>query len=381
MFCILLLGAENATLPSLKKVAGAVLVALCDARSSYHSAIATANDKDVTDILCCFCASPNKSLPGKLAVVTRMLSFIVDQCQPWCTNTVNTVLRLHQANVILKSLHSASHMSGVLLCVVDFIQLGYVPEWWDSEAAFSLSSQDRDTGNCIREEVCPKSLDRQRFELAASFSSLLLTAAWHSSRSLQHPEICQRLLNRLRGSSLKKSYFLCSYSANETMGLEYDGALIEAQAECEELRAHLENEIALQMTLKEQAAQKEKLLEEERQASSVLERDLKLAEGECLETAQALQQAKEDYRELLQEADRKMRAAESKFSEEELLYRAELLRREKDLADELDEVRSRLEHRDEELRREKERRAAVEGEMSAAMAQTQGQVGENDHRH
>lgn len=378
VFCILLLGAEEEMSQPLKKAAIAVLVALCNPQSGYESAIAAENDKAIAEVLVRLWSSksgPNKTLPGNYAmVVTRMLMFVVEQCQPWRTNVVNTILKLHQAKNIMTALDSASHRSSVLLCVVDFIQLGYVPEWWDSEVTFLLSLRDGESGNCIGEEVCSRSLDQLRFELATSISSLLLTAAWHSSKSLQQPEACQRLLNRLKGTSFKALDLGCSYSAERIMGREYDGALLDAQAESEDIRARLEKETAQRMTLEGQLAQKKKLLEEEEQASDALQQYLEAAEREGFQATQALRQAREDYVELLQEADRRVQVTEFNATEEKLSYRTELLRREMDLEEELAEVRSTLEHKDKELQLERQQRANLEAETEMALAHSNSKV-------
>ena len=381
VFCILLLGAENEVLASLKKVASAVLVAFCDSKPSY-SAVATGHDKVITHIVACLWpskASPDRMASGKCAVLTRMVSFIVEQCQPWSTNTVSSVLKLHRAKIVLDSLNAALSRSSLSLCIIDFIQLSYVPEWWDSELTFPLLAHEGDSGNCIGEEVCSKSVDRLRFEVARNFSSLLLTAAWHSSRALQNPETCQRLLNQLKGSSSRVPDLRCSYSAERIMGLEDTGALTEAQAGCEALRHRLENETALRTTLESRLAQSEELLEEERQASSALQQYLEGAERECSGTAKALQSAREDYVELLHDADRKVQATESKWRHDELLLRADYLRRELELEDQVHEMRFVLKRKDDELEREKVNRAALEEDMRAAVAGSRQQVGGERH--
>lgn len=378
-FCILLIGTENELLPSLKKVANTVLVALCDPKPSYESAIATRNDKAIADILLRLYpskASPNRTISAKCAVLSRMMSFIVEQCQPWCINKLNTVLKLHQAKAILDSLHRIVNRSSVSLCIFEFAQLGYVPEWWDSEVTFPLSLQNGEVGNCIGEEICSKSLDKLRSELATSFSSLLLTVAWHSSKSLQNPETCQRLLNRLKRSALSAPDLSCSYSANQTMGLPEDtGALADAQAECQTLHELLENESAQRAILQDQVVQSQKLLEQERHASNALEQYLDSAEREGDETAKALRSAREDYAELLHNADRKVQATESKWRQEELFLRADYLRRESELEDEVEELRSLLERKDVELEHEKQRRATHDEGMETRLAQSQEQVG------
>jgi hypothetical protein len=378
------MGVGNEMLLRLKKVASAVFFALCDSKSNSDSPMVTGNEKAITDILVCLCppeTSPNSILPGNDAIVTKMLSFIVEQCQPWCTTAVNTVLEIHHAKLLLKSLHSASDRTAIQSCIVEFIQLGHLPEWWDAEIAFPLSSQEGESGNCIGEQVCSESLDRQRFELAISFSSLLLTAAWRSSGSLQQPETCQRLLNRLRGSSLSAPNLLCSYSTSQTMGLEYDVTLIETRAECEDLRGQAKVEKAQRVKLQAQLAQSEKLLEEERDASNALQQYLESAEREGFKAAQELRCAKEDYVELLADADRKVHAVESEWREKELFSRADHFRREGELEDEVKGMRSTLDHKNEELHLEKQQRTELEGQMESSLAQSNGQVGRGSHPH
>jgi hypothetical protein len=382
MFCNLLMSTGNEMLLRLQQVASAVFFDLCDSKTIYDIAIATDNEKAITDILVCLCPpepSPNSTLPRKDAMVMKLLSFIVEQCQPWCTNAVNTVLEIHHANLILKSLHSASNRTAIQWCIIEFIQLGHLPEWWDAEIAFPLSSQEGEKGNCIGEQVCSTSLDRQRFELAISFSSLLLTAAWHSSSSLQQPETCQRLLNRLRGSSLNAPNLLCSYGTGQTMGLEYDATLIETQTECEDLRGQLKDEKDQRLRLQVQLAQSEKLLEEERDASNALQQYLESAEREGFKVVQELRSAKEDYVELLADADRKVHAVEREWREKELLSRADHYRREGELKDEVADMRSTLDHTKEELHLEKQRRTELEGQMESNMAQSNNEVGGDNH--
>lgn len=374
-FCALLVGLEKEMLPTLKKVAGAALVDLCDPKTGHDSAIAIGNEKIIADILVCLCpliASPNSTVSGPCAVLTRMMSFIVEQCQPWCANAVNTQLRLYRAKTILKSLQSALNRSGILESIVEFVQLGYVPEWWDSEVAFPLLSQSDETMNCRGEEVCSKSLNQLRSELAIDFSSLLLTAAWHSSRSLQTPETCQRLLNRLRRPCRRGPNPHCSYGAEQIMGLKDAGA--PAVGDCDELGARLKSETAQRISLECRLAQSEKLLEEEQKANNVMQQDLEAAERECSDNAKALRLAKEDYQQLLREGDRRIQATESKFRHEELMYRADLLRRESELEDEVIELGSILKRKDEELQLEKQLRADLAGEMEAASAQAKHQV-------
>lgn len=386
IFSIALLGPGN-EISYLRKVAFAVLVELCDPTSSYNSSVATGYDKTIADILVYLCplnTNPNTTMSGAgagaSAVVTRMLSFIVDQCQPWCTNAVNTALQLHRAKNILKSLHSASNQHEISLGIIEFIQLGHVPEWWDSEVTFPLSLQDGEAGNCIGEEVCSRSLDLHRFELASSFSSLLLTAAWNFSKPLQQPETCQRLLNRLRGSSMRQSMLLCSYNTQKIMGLVDDGALIEVQIECKELQIRLANEQERRVVLEEQLAESEKLLMEEREACEAVQQYLESAEREGFQTSQALRSAREDYAELLADADRKVDALQLQWKDEELFLRADYLRREDELEEQVDEKRSMLVQREQELELEKQQRAELVREMEAALAKSNVEGSGDRHR-
>jgi hypothetical protein len=376
------MGVENEMLLRLKKVASAVFFALCDSKPNPDSPIVTGNEKAITDILVFLCppeTSPNSTLPGNDATVTKMLSFIVEQCQPWSTTAVNTVLEIHHAKLLLKSLHSASSRTAIQSCIVEFIQLSHLPEWWDSEIAFPLSSQEGESGNCIGEQICSEALERQRLELAISFSSLLLKAAWRSSGSLQKPETCQRLLNRLRGSSLSEPNLICSYSTGQNTGLQSDVTLIETRAECEDLRGQLKDEKAQRVRLQAQLAQSEKLLKEERDASNILEQYLESAEREDFKAAQELRCAKQDYGELLADADRKVHAVENEWREKELFSRADHYRREGKLEDEVNEMRSTLDHKNEELHLEKQRRTDLERQMESRLAQSNGQVGRGSH--
>jgi hypothetical protein len=376
------MGVEDEMLLSLKKVASAVLFALCDSKSNSDSPILTGNEKAITDILDCLCppeTHPNSTSPGNDAIVTKMLSFIVEQCQPWRTTAVNTVLEIHRAKILLKSLHSASSRTAIQSCIVEFIQLSHLPEWWETGIAFPLSSQEGESGNCIGEQICSESLERQRLELAISFSSLLLEAAWRSSGSLQQPETCQRLLKRLRGSSLSEPNLICSYSTDQNMGLESDVTLIETRAECEDLRGQLKDEKAQRVRLQVQLAQSEKLLKEERDASNALEQYLERAEREDFKAAQELRCAKQDYHELLADADRKVHAVENEWREKELFSRADHYRREGELEDEVNEMRSTLDHKNEELHLEKQRRTDLEGLMESSLTQSNGQVGRGSH--
>ncbi len=378
MFCLLLCDAEDEMPLSLEKVASAVLVAMCDSKFSYNSAMATGNDKAIAEILVRLCsskASPNRTLPGKSAIVTRMLSFIVEQCQPWCTNAVNTVLKLHQAKNILNSLHSASNRPGVLPYIVDFIELGYVPDWWGSEVTFSSSFRNSEVVNCVGEEICTKSLEGLRLELAKSLSSLFLTASWQSSRSLQQPETCQRLLNQLKRFSSRPPDTHSSYSCDHTMPLEYNVALIDAQAECRVLRSRILNEIAQRNALEAQLSETKRLLEEEKDASNTLEQYLESAERECYDTGDRLRHAQGEYVKLLAEADRRVQEVECKHAVQEVEYRSELLSREMELEKELEELQTTLEHKDEELQLAETKRENIEADMKAALALADGEVG------
>ncbi len=159
------------------------------------------------------------------------------------------------------------------------------------------------------------------------------------------------------------------------MGLEFNVALIEAQTECEALRARLQNETAQRTALEAQLAQTKKLLEEEKDASNAIQQYLESAERECSDVGDRLRQAREDYAELLAEAARRVQAVEWKYVGEQVNYRAELLGREKELEEDLEEVESTLERKEEELQLEKQKRENIEVEMQAALAQAGGQVG------
>jgi hypothetical protein len=373
-----LLGAEDEIPLALKKAANAVLVALCNIKASHDSAIATENDKTIAEIIVRLCprkASSSNILPGRCTAVTAMLSFVVEQCQPWCTNTVNTVLKLHQAKHILNALHAASTKSSVLHHIADFIQLGLVPEWWDSEVIIPLSVHDRESSNCTGEEVCPKSLGQLRFELAIGFSSLLLTAAWNSTRSLQQPEICQRLLNRLKKSPLNTPKLGCLYGSDQSMGLEYHAELLDLQSANEDLRARLEHETAQRMTLEHQLAQTKQLLAQEQLASTALQQYVEAAERAEWEAKQALRQSREDYVELLQEVDRRVQAIESEAIGEKVCYKAEMLGRETLLEQELDEAWASLEHKDKEMQLERQQRATLEAEAKDVQTHSDSKVG------
>jgi len=372
-----LLGAEDEMPPALRKTANVVLVSLCDLRAARDKPLAAKNDQSIAEIIVRLYpkARASNASPGKSTTVTTLLSFVVEQCQPWCTNTVETVLKLDQATNILKALHAASTQSSVLHHIADFIRLDLVPEWWDSEATIPLSLKDRGSSNCIGEEVCPQSLDHLQFEVATSFSSLLLTAAWHSSESLQQAETCQRLLNRLKRSPSKTADPACSYSSDQSMGLEYDGALLDLQSVNEELRARLEQEKTKRMALGDQLAETRELLQQEQQASTALQQYLEAAEREGWATKQSLRQSREDYVELLQEADRKVQAVESEAIGEKLGYKAEMLGREYELEQKLDEALACVKHKDEEVQLERQQREKLEAETKVAQAHTHSKVG------
>ena len=364
--------------PILRKVASAVLFGFCDSNTGDESAITTTNDEVIADILIRLCpskASPNSSVSGQCALLTRMMLFIVEQCQPWCTNKVMSLLKLHRAKIILRSLQSILNRSSILGCIVEFIRLGYVPEWWGSAATFRLSPEGSEHANCIGEKVCSKSLLQLRSDLSIDFSSLLLISAWQSSRPLQTPETCQHLLNRVKGASLTGPYSPCSHTALQIMGLKDDGGL--TLAKYEDLQACLKTESAQRISLEHRLAQSEKLLKEEREASNAIQRYLEAVERECSDQAKALRSAKNDHQELLREANRRVQATEAKFRQEEILYRADLLRRESDLEGELYELGFTLERKDEELRLEKLLRADLAREMEAASGQINHQVSED----
>jgi hypothetical protein len=380
-----LLGSEDEMPPALRKTANVVLDSLCDLRTADDRPLAVPSDQSIAEIIVRLYpkARASNALPGKSSTVTTLLSFVVEQCEPWCTNTVTTVLKFHQATNILKALHAASTQSSILHHIADFIRLGLVPEWWDSEATIPLSLKDRGSSNCIGEEVCPLSLDQLQFEVATNFSSLLLTAAWHSNESLEQPETCQRLLNRLKRSPLKPPDQACSHSPDQSMGLEYDGAVLELQSanqELTQLRARLEQETTQRMAVEEQLLKTRDLLQQEKQASTALQQYLEAAEREGWETKQALRQSREDYVELLQEADRRVQAIESEAAVESLVYKTDMLAREGELEEELEEALACVKHKDEELQLERQQREELEAETKVAQAHTNSQVCGVHHR-
>jgi hypothetical protein len=367
-------------LPYLEEAVSTVLVDFCEG-FSVDNATATESDKAVGDLLVCLCFSedsPQSTTPGRSRVFARLMSLIVED-QPWPTNGVNAVLRLYRARSILNSLRIALSQYDISAYIVEFIELGGLPEWWGSEFVFSLSPRDGEILNCTGEEVCSKSLSSLRSELATNFSSLLLTAAWHSGKPLRSPEACQRLLNRLKGPSSRETTLNCSYIADRVMGLQETGALTEAQTECRELRTRLQNEQTQRQSIEGRLAQSEKLLEEERQASNALQQYLEAAEREGFETGKALEAANENYQELLQEADRRVGVLESNFGLEGLMLKADFYGRETKLEDELDEIHSTLEQKKEEIQLEKQNRAILTAEMEAALARSNEQVGRNTH--
>lgn len=370
--------------PFLVKVASKVLLDLCG-DESIGSATATGNDKAVADVLTCLCLCEDENTaktttPDVLGnVLARLMSFIVEQCQPLHKKVVNTVVKMHRARNILNSLHIAQSEYDISGFLVDFIHQGSLPDWWDSDATFSLSPSNGEVVNCKGEEVCSKSLDRLRSEVAVNFSALLLTAAWHSSKSLRNPETCQTLLSRLKGPSWGDTSLNCSYGAYIIMGLGDAGALTEAQADCGELRARLEDEQRQRSSIEGRLAQSEKLLKEERQASTALQQYLAVAERDGFEKGKALEAAKEDYQELLQEADRRVGVLESDFIREKLMFKADCYGREKELEDEMDEMRASLERKDEEVRLERQNRAILATELEVALGQSKEQVGRNNH--
>jgi hypothetical protein len=372
-----LLGTEDEMPPALEKAANVVLVSLCDLRAVHDRPLAAENDETIAEIIVRLYlkARASKVLPGKSTTLTTVLSFVVEQCQPWCTNTVNTFLQLHQATNILKALHAASTKSSVLHHIADFIQLGLVPEWWDSEATIPLSLEDRGSSNCIGEEVCPQSLDQLQIEVATSFSSLLLRAAWHSSESLQQSETCQRLLNRLNRSPSKTPDLACSYSPDQSMGLEYDGDVLVLRSANEDLTARVEQETTQRVALEDQLSKTRELLQQEKQATTALQQYLEAAEREGWEAKQALRQSKEDYVELLQEADRRVQAMESEAIGEKVSYKAEMMGRECELEQELDEALACMKHKDEKLQLERQQREELEAQTKMEQERTDSKVG------
>ena len=406
VFCVSLLGAEFEMPSAIETIATAVLVELRE-NSSIENTMTTENGTVFADVLICLCCSKDR-VPETSKALARMMSFIVKQCQPWHTNAVNTVLKLHQAKSILNSLQIALSRHDISAYIIDFIEMDGLPEWWGSEVTFCLSPRNGETVNCSLEEVCSDSLDRLRSDLAFNFSSLLLTAVWQSSTSMQSVETCQRLLNCLKGPSLGKTISNCLYDTdtNDIMGLE-TGTTSEAQAECEGLRARLKNEQTQRSSLEARLARIEKALDQECLASNALEQYLETAEREGFEaatalrsareegfeTAAALRSAREDYQELLADADRRVEALEMKSMEEKILDKADFLRRETELEDELGEVRSTLQQKEEDLRRkeenlrrtgeelqhEKQNRANLATEMEAALGKSNEEVGGDFH--
>lgn len=361
----------------------AVLVTLCDSQCRVCCATLKRYDQAITDIVVCLYPSQDSAKnteSAECSVLTRMMSFVVEQCQPWHTNAVNTVFKFHQAKLILNSLQNALNRSGLAAYIIHFIQLGYVPEWWDSEIAFTSSFQVDEAGNCTGKEVCSGALDRLRLELAIDFSSLLLTAAWQSNRSPQSPGTCQRLLKRLKRSSSGQSNLFHCHTTGQIMGLQDAGVLNEAQIECKELRGQLHSSKAQRIVVEAQLTQSKKLLEEEQQASHAIQQYLEAAERECSEMTKALRAARDDYKELLQEADRRIRSLEDDFREKEVAFRADFCARETDLKDEADDVHCKLKRKDQELQREKEDRANLATEMEAALAHSNAQVGKDIFR-
>lgn len=365
-------------LPDIRKIASEVLVSLCDSECSSSSTITTENDRAIADLLVCLFPpkdSSGNTLASECAFLMSILSFIVDQCQPWQPGSVNAVFKLQQANIILRALYIALSESDILAYIVDFILLDSVPSWWDTEVIFPSSSENTKARNCKKEEVCSKSFDQLHSEVAISFSSLLLIAAWHSNRSLKNSETCQRLLNRLKGSSLKEASLVCSYNGHQIMGFEDIGARTEAQQECVELRERLDNETAQRISLEAQLAKTQKLLDEERDASSAVEQYCQDAERKAFDKSEALKSLKEDYRELLADADRKVKALEDHHRHHDLMLRAEYLGREAKLDAALEEAQDTIKQKEEELQRERDEKEKLSAETERVMAQLREEVG------
>lgn len=172
------------------------------------------------------------------------------------------------------------------------------------------------------------------------------------------------------------------------MGLQAD-AMSKSQAECEGLRTRLDDEQSQRISLEARLTRSERLLQEEHEASNVLEQyledalregfetaaALELAREEGLGTAIALRSTREDYQELMADADRKVKALEMKAMEEKIMEKAGYLRREDELEEELDEVRFRLRQKEEELQHEHKIRADLAMEMETALGKSKDEVG------
>lgn len=382
-FCSSLLGADNRT-SNFLEVESAALIALCDSNHRGDESVfySTESGESLAVVLHDLYAS-NDELDQCTASATcrvhmEMMSFIVQQCQPWQTQAVKTILKVCRAKLILKSLRGLLDRPRVLLHTVEFVQRGYLPDWWDVDTspAFLANSQ---AGNCLSEEVCSKSLDALRVELASDFSSFVLTAAWHSNHSLQNSETCRRLLDQLRRHPSSGQDQLCSYNANHETGQRATVPSAEVQRECDELRTQIQSEINQRSSLEAQLAHKEELLQQERLATKSIDEYLQVAHRDCFETSKALASAKERYRELAADSNRRVRDLDARFREGEMAYRADLLARETDLENRLDEAWGRLKESEEELRRERDDRARLTVETESSIARSHQEVDESSH--
>jgi hypothetical protein len=351
----------------VRTIANGALAALCEPVNTIEIAATTTSYKTIADLLTLLWPSKDnaKVVPSGQPVITKILTFIVDQCQPWHTNDVSTALKLNHAKSLLKALHESLPRSSIAIAIIAFIQLGYVPEWWDSEIHFQSSEQKTQDSNCFGDQICTEAIDKLRLEVANSFSSLLITAVWHGTALTSKPDTCHRLLNQLRNSSPVCSSFTCSYIEKVKMGYpEHDEALAEACAERDNLRYLLETEKAEKHALEERLDQSEKLLGEERECTLVQQRYLEEAQNEYyakvkeLEDsenayrdlmaeagakAKALEDSYDDYRELMADADRKVLEVENRHTEQDLMLRSDHCAREQELEDEIDGLRDELE--------------------------------------
>jgi hypothetical protein len=380
MFCISLLGDGNEILLSLKSVASSVLVSLCETQGSIDSAIAPQNDKAITEILVCLYPPKSRAeitMPGECAgsAAATMMSFIVDQCQPWPRNNVTAAIRLHQARILLNALHGALTRSGISAEIVDFIELGGVPEWWESGFTFSSSPRTSEVANCAEEQTCSYSLDQVRSRIASDFSSLLLTAAWNADRAVQNRETCERLLNRLRSTTSREHHLFCSYSNNDTMGLTQLNPIPNRPTEADKLQAELEKEIQRRNELELQITQYEKLVGEERQANDALKRYVVTVERASEQKSRALEDERQNYRELMADADRRVQIVVWRENEEQILLKAKHFAREGKLESEIDDLEMTLEKKEEELQHEKQGREKVLAGEEAALEKAKKDVG------
>jgi hypothetical protein len=380
IFCISLLSGANETLQSLRKVASSVLVSLCDPKHSIDSAIALENDKAVVEILVCLYPAKSSveiTLPGERAspVAATMMSFIVEQCQPWPRNNVTTALRLHQARILLYALHGALTRSRRSAEIVDFIELGGVPEWWEFGFTFSSSPWTSEAANCAEEQTCSYSLDRLRSGIASDFSSLLLTAAWNADRAVQNPETCERLLNRLRSTTSREHHLFCSYNNNDIMGLTQLNPTPKRPTEADKLRAELEKETQRRNDLEVLLTQYEKLVGEERQANDALKRYVATVERASEQKSRALEDERQNYRELMADADRRVQTVVWRENEEQILLKAKHFAREGKLESEIDDLEMTLEKKEEELQHERQDREKILAEEEAASEKAKKDVG------